>query len=151
MCNGKIVNNENVFFIVLFSSVNYAQEVNLNDTEYLEYKKGYIKLMLSDEYEQFINLKKDFVYKLPKDLVGIEENFEELISLQISKSKFNSVEEALDLQKKYLEQNKKIKPLLNLTYDMQDVLIDKFGKEVFWDVYYKDLQKSLREEIKSKS
>jgi len=140
-----------LFIVLLLSISGYSQEVNLNDVEYLQYKKRYIELMTSNDYDVYLNLDSEFREKLPKDLVGTEENFAELISSQISKSKFNSVQEALDLQKKYLEIKKKVKPLLDSTYDMQNVLIDKFSKEVYWDVYYKDLQKSLREEIKSKS
>lgn len=140
-----------LFVVLLLSFIGYSQDVNLNDVVYLQYKKSYIELMTSNDYDVYLNLDSEFREKLPKDLVGTEENFAELISSQISKSKFNSVQEALDLQKKYLEIKKKVKPLLDSTYDMQNVLIDKFSKEVYWDVYYKDLQKSLREEIKSKS
>lgn len=140
-----------LFIVLLFSFIGYCQEINLNDVEYLQYKKSYVKLILSDDYDNYLNLDSEFREKLPKDLVGTEENFAELINSQISKSKFNSVEEALDLQKKFLDIKKKVQPLLDSSYDMQNVLIDKFGKEVFWDVYYKDLQKSTREELKNKS
>lgn len=140
-----------LFIVLLLSFIGYCQEINLNDVEYLKDKKSYIELMCSDDYDNYLNLDNEFREKLPKDLVGTEENFAELISSQISKSKFNSVEEALDLQKRFLEIKKKVQPLLDSSYDMQNVLIDKFGKEVFWDVYYKDLQKSTREELKNKS
>lgn len=137
--------------VLFFSLFGYSQEVNFNDVEYLQYKKSYIELMCSDDYDNYLNLDSEFREKLPKDLVGTEENFAELISSQISKSKFNSVEEALDLQKRFLEIKKKVQPLLDSSYEKQNVLIDKFGKEVFWNVYYKDLQKSTREELKNKS
>ena len=120
-----------LFIVLLLSISGYSQEVNLNDVEYLQYKKRYIELMTSNDYDVYLNLDSEFREKLPKDLVGTEENFAELISSQISKSKFNSVQEALDLQKKYLEIKKKVKPLLDSTYDMQNVLIDKFSKEVY--------------------
>lgn len=140
-----------LIFTVFLSLIGYSQDVDLHDVEYLKYKKSYIELMCSDDYDNYLNLDNEFREKLPKDLVGTEENFAELISSQISKSKFNSVEEALGLQKKFLDIKKKVQPLLDSSYDMQNVLIDKFGKELFWDVYYKDLQKSIREELKNKS
>lgn len=89
-----------LFIVLLLSFSGYSQEVDFNDSDFLRFKEDYIKLMTSNDYDNYLKLYKEFRGKLPTDLVGTEEIFAELISEQISKSKFNSVQEALDLQKK---------------------------------------------------
>lgn len=110
--------------IILLSQIAAAQKVKkLSPTEFLRAKVLYLEMSQTQLYADMRKASLEFVKRLPEDVdwdrFGTEEEFREWVALNLSKSSFSSVDEALylrrnslDLKTRLLNENREVHQLL---------------------------------------
>jgi len=128
----------NLFLITLLS-VNFlanAQEDIRKDPVFIEFEKSYITIIQSKDFLEYNELALEMADKMRDQYQNIiNKNFDEWIDENLSKTKFESTDEAKKVFYEMISVSDRLKKVSNeLNFEEnQEALIKKYGKENFFE------------------
>ncbi|SEI04475.1 hypothetical protein SAMN02927937_02932 [Paenimyroides aquimaris] len=142
-----------LFLVFIFSTSMYSQNMKeeiLNDAAFKELAERSLKFYSSEIYLNYDKISKEYISKMPTEyFTDKEADFPEWIKHHLSKTKFKSVEEAIDLYNKsnsaFVKKREAEDNLNNLLF----TLVDKYGRDNFKPVYDEYVLKKIFNSNKS--
>jgi len=127
-----------IYIIILIASTSiYAQNAIETDELFLKYEQEYLKTGNSEDGRNYELANKNFYSKFndykQRNKFQKSKNKESWLNKNFSKTKFGSVNEALQAYKDMVNFDKSIKERINSTQEIRNELLKKYDETLIWE------------------